>query len=264
MQVRPFSKSERDELLRRHAAALEEYEELMEDDRDDDADRLMDLAEKLADEYDARLPRLTMSCCPFDGRPLVRTFDPYGLDGLWWDPSATPKELPSCTHFCVMVGAVHYQGLPPRGGTAEVHPGPEVPYVIPRLLELPDMIAVISQVRMDPGYLAYPIAYFAEKRPAVEDLTAGWARTIYNYTTQLGEDAWRPPNDPWDFDLQPWLDKGKIRWCDPAGDNSTLSNDPPSGCPYVNLPGQRERIIVQGDDSWGAGLPDGEPIWPLD
>src|SRR5262245_60921179 len=116
-------------------------------------------------EYFEDAPRVALSCCPFDGKPLLRSFDPFGLDGLWWRTGATPEEPPSCRHFCVLLGALDFAGNVPQAGDFEVHPGPGRPFVIPRLLDHPSMLAVISQFRMENGYLAYPIAYFAERRP---------------------------------------------------------------------------------------------------
>lgn len=264
MQVQPFSAEERETLLRRREQAARRYNDLMDLGQYEEAKIPESKAERLEEGYFKRLPRLTVSCCPFDGKPLVRTFDPFGLDGLWWRPDATPRELPTCPHFCVVRGAVHYNGLPPRAGSFEVHPGPEVPHVIPRLLAYPGMVAVISQIDMKNGYTAYPIAYFAERRPPPQDLTADWPRTIYTYTTQLGVPGWQPVNDPWDFDLLPWLDAGKVRWCPPGSDNTFLSTAPGAPCPYVDMPGTRKRILVEGDESWTQGLPSGASISPID
>jgi hypothetical protein len=211
--------------------------------------------------YSAHLPRLTMSCCPFDGKPLVRSFDPFGLDGLWWQPDASPEEVPACPHFCVLLGAVNFSGQEPRAGNSEIYPGPQVPYVIPRLLNYPGMYAVIARLRMENGYLAYPVAYFAELRPPPQELTAGWARTCHVYRTYMGRDEWLTPNDAWDFDLRPWLEKGKIRWCPTDSDNSVLSTELPWRCPYLNLQGARQRMVVQGNRAWPRGLPSGETLW---
>lgn len=161
-------------------------------------------------------------------------------------------------------GALCFNDQPARGGAFEAHIGPPVPYVIPRVLELDTMVAVIGELAMDCGYTAYPIAYFCEKRPPPEDLTCDWPRTIYNYHTSLGEGAWQAPIDKWDFELLPWLQQGKLRWCEPGSDNMKLADEAPQSCPYLNLPGERERMIVEGLEVWGAGLPDGTPIDPLD
>jgi hypothetical protein len=115
---------------------------------------------------------------------------------------------------------------------------------MPRLLAHAGMTAVVSELPMEHGVRAYPIAYFAPRRPPVQELTAGWARTNFVYTTQLGEHAWRaaevparPDDGTWSFDLQPWIDGGQLRWCPPAGDRTRLAEGAP--CPYVGLPGPR-------------------------
>lgn len=266
MLVEPFTPEQRRDLLNRTNKLLREYSRLMRQAEEEDSDQLFDQADELfgqaqalRQDYFDRLPRIVMSCCPYDQKPLVRTFDPYGLDGPWWDPDASPEESPPCTHFCVLRGALYYNGQRPVAGDTEVHPGPEVPYVVPRLLETPGMAAVIGRIEMQNGYVAYPIAYFAEKRPPVEELVPAWPRTMYLYETQLGEPGWKTDEDPWDFDLRPWLRQGKLKWCPPDSDNSTLSDEPTEKCPYLDLPGRRVRIIVHSNQSWEAGLP-GPPL----
>src|SRR5436190_1257232 len=60
----------------------------------------------LEDEYFSRIPRLAMGACPFCAKPLYRSFDPFGLEGLWWRSDAHPEEPAACPHFCVLLGAV--------------------------------------------------------------------------------------------------------------------------------------------------------------
>jgi hypothetical protein len=275
MMRQALTRTERDKILQGHRVALANYEASMNfisavppwSEREQramtEAGVFLQQVEQAEADYFTRLPRLTLSCCPFDRKLLTRSFDPFGLDGLWWRADATPEEVPACPHFCVLVGAVNFAGRQPHAGDFEVQPGPQVPYVIPRLLDYRGMYAVISQLKMANGYVAYPIAYFAERRPPPQDLTAGWARTNYVYRTLLGEDGWTIPNDAWDFDLRPWVDAGKIRWCAPDSDRSVLSADLPYQCPYVNLRGERQRMIVQGNRAWTRGVPSGEPLWPV-
>ena len=78
-----------------------------------------------------------MGHCPFDGRPLLRTYDPFGLDGPWWRPEANPPEPPACPHFCVVTGAVNERALTSASSEWTTYPGPTMPYVIQRLLDMP-------------------------------------------------------------------------------------------------------------------------------
>jgi hypothetical protein len=187
-------------------------------------------------EYFRRLPRVVMAPCPLCGKPLHRSFDPFGVDGLWWRSDATPDEPEACLHFCVLQGAVQLRQ--PVHPDFAVHPGPEAPFVMPRLLALPGMVAVVAELPIEGG-TAYPIAYFAPRRPPVQQLAAGWGRTNLVYTTQLGEHGWRAAEgaEAWDFALAPWVQSGQLRWCVPGGERTGLAE---GACPYLELPGTHE------------------------
>ena len=258
--MKALTKTDRDALLSRHRRARAAYEQGMdlhvealdqpgEIGIDEESRAYVDsaayrqaraaYAEMVAveDEYFRRLPRIAVAPCPFCAQPLHRSFDPFGLDGLWWRSDAQPDEPAPCLHFCVLLGAVELAGpAPPRA--FDVHPGSGVPFVVPRLLGHPEMTAVLSQLPMEGG-VAYPIAYFAPKRPPVQALTASWARTNHVYTTQLGVHGWRAAGEVLDFDLGPHLASGRLRWCVP-GTGQLGEGD----CPYLDLPGERAPQFV--------------------
>jgi hypothetical protein len=208
---------------------------------------------RLEDEYFEQLPRVALASCPFCATPLSRTVDPFGLDGLWWRSHANPQEPQACPHFCVLLGAVDLGDHQPRPAF-DVHPGPGAPFVMPKLLAHPGMTAVVAEIPMVDGAIAYPVAYFAPRRPPVQTLTASWARTNFVYTTQLGEHAWRAADQPsgapddrtWDFELQPWLAAGRLRWCEPGTDRTRLSRAAPEACPFLGRSGARtaQRILA--------------------
>lgn len=250
----PLTAAERSAALTELAAALREYHAALDAARYEDAERLITRARTIEHAYFARLPRLAMGACPFDGEPLIRTFDPFGLDGPWWRPDAAPPEVPTCPHFCCLRGAVGFDGHAPRGGDFDAHTGPEVPYVIPRLLAKPGVVAVLSRIDISPGHVAHVIAYFAERRPPARELAADWPRDQHVYTTALAEHRWRADDEAWDFDLAPWIRRGKLRWCPPGSDNATLADESGS-CPYLDVQGRRQRMIVRGDRAWPIGLP---------
>ncbi len=262
MPVQPWDQTERADLLAAHADALRRYNEARAGGRRDLARPCFAEARRQRDAYFARIPRVVMATCPFCDKPLVRSFDPYGLDGLWWQRDAEPEEPPACTHFCLVRGALAYGDHRIVGGASEVHPGPEVPYVIPRLLTMDGMRMVIGQLPMQPGYRAYPLVYFAEKRPPAQTLTADWCRKLFRYRKADGQEGWDLPNDPWDFDLGPYLGDGRIWWSRPGSDNAAVTRQ--GACPFENLPGRREGVAVQGTRHWTIGLPDGEPFQPID
>src|SRR6478672_4671858 len=239
-------KTERDALLSRHRAARKTYNQAMDEHAAQldlpieigidssssafvDTDAYRRVREALAEiaatdaTYFRDLPRTPVSCCPHCQKPLYRAFDLFGLDGLWWRSDAQLDEPQPCPHFCVLLGAVDLRTSRPRPDF-DVHPGPGAPFVVPRLLQNEGMVAVVSAIEMMDGAVAYPIAYFAPRRPPIQTLAAAWARTNFVYSTQLGVHAWRradepapgaPAGDNWDFDLPPWVASGRVRWCDP-------------------------------------------------
>jgi len=264
MIAKPWTAEERALILRELGEVHEQRSQALDREDWNSGDLLMAKIDELEAAYHAGLPRLVMACCPFDGRPLVRTFDPFGFDGLWWQPDMPTEELPTCPHFCVLGGAVNYQGLSPRAGNEKICPGPEIPFVYPRLLALPGVVAVISSLPMENGYLAYPIAYFAKRRPPGEQLVAGWRGTEHWWNEQLGGAHYRIENDKWDFDLRPWLRQGKVLWTTPGSDRSALSNEPWDRCPYLDLPGKPEAVSIQKDKFSYLFPPDGSYISPYD
>jgi hypothetical protein len=264
MIAEPWTSEERARILRELEHAKEQGR-LAADREDSDSESAWgEKYDQLETAYYAGLPRLVMSCCPFDGKPLVRTFDPVGFDGLWWEPDVSPEETPTCPHFCVLGGAVNYQGLSPRAGNEQIFPGPEIPFVYPRLLALPGVVAVISSLPMENGYLAYPIAYFAERRPPGEQLVAGWRHRHHEWRDQLGKYGSRYENDKWDFDLRPWLQQNKVLWTPPGSDRTVLSNEPWDHCPYLDVPGEHKAVSVYQDRFSYRTPPDGSYISPYD
>jgi hypothetical protein len=201
-------------------------------------------------EYFRGLPRPALSCCPLCEKPLHRSFDPFGLDGLWWRSDVQPDEPQPCLHFCLLLGAVDLAGVTPAPDF-DVQPGPGAPFVVPRILAMPEMVAVVSEVAMADGTKAYPIAYFAPRRPPIQTLTASWARRNFVYKTQLGVQAWRradePPTglppDAWDFELASWITEGKLRWCEPGSDRSRLAATSTT-CPFVGLSGVKDAQLI--------------------
>lgn len=218
-------------------------------------------------EYFDRLPRAIMSVCPFTGEHLKRAFDPYGLDGPWWhkDRFVSIEEPPAPGTFKVLLGALSLRGRIPEEVTKNVIPGPEVPYLVPRLLELPGMVAVISQLELDTGDLAYPIAYFSEEDIPTASLHQPWLRQEHWFKNDKGQAVWSIHNDIWDFDLEPYITAGKLKWIQP-GDPEYSLHDKNSGisCPYVDLPGERLPQTLEDGEQGFIDLPSGKPLNPFE
>jgi len=213
-------------------------------------------------EYGDRLPRVRMSTCPHTGKAFVRAFDPFGLDGPWWhklkifeiaDPA--PPET-----FRVILGALNLNGRVPSESTEQVIPGPAAPFVVPRLLGLPGMVAVVNQLPMDTGDIAYPIVYFASQPTPPEKLHQFWLRQDLWF-----DGAWLIANDAWDFDLAPWLSSGRLKWIRPGDPKAEVVGlDSGETCPYLNLPGDHDPQVVEAGERDLAEPPSGQPVNPFD
>lgn len=263
-----MTKEERNRIIQDYESVYNRWLKANKDGslKPDELDELKREFRRLKSEYFAGLPRQAVSRCPHTAAPLVRVFDPWSVDGYWWQEGelAAYDEPVAGPTFAVLTGAVNLNGHPPKGGPRkEAHIGPDVPFVIPRLLKLPSMVAVISCVDMDCGYKAYPIAYFSQEKPKPGSLTSTWRRTSYEWRDEKNAPCFGYPTDPWDFELEPWIQQGKVMWIEPNDRGLKLVGKADGRCPYVGLPGQRGRQIIKGERLRMEPPPAGEVINPF-
>lgn len=263
-----FTREERDALL----ARMREIEAKIwpaegEAPKKPERARLMDALYALQGEYADRLPRIPVSACPHTGDVLKRSIDPYGLDGPWWtkDRTFTPAEPAPPPTFRVLLGALDLHGRIPSEAGEVVLAGPDVPFVVPRLLGLPGMVAVVSRLDLPNGDIAYPIAYFSTEAMHPTELHQAWTRAELWFTDDDGDSGWTAMNDEWDFELAPWIEKGRLRWIRP-GDAGFKVVGPDAGepCPYVGLSGDRLPQFIGGGERELGDLPDGVPLQPFE
>ena len=216
---------------------------------------LLQQEENLKQRYWDSLPLVPISRCPMDYALVRKRMDIFGLDGLWWDVSAH-DELPSGDdrHFLTYTGALRASGVDLAGAAlskrARILPGPEVPYVIPRLLAMDGVKCVISSVTLFSGRgAAYLMTYFAEPGFPASEAHQMWLRETFDFLDPTGHRRWRIASDRWDFDLVPWLRdrRDKLYWIAPSDPAMTVVTGPPEQCPFMNAPGTRDpREIKNG------------------
>jgi hypothetical protein len=231
------------------------------------AKRLRETYYQILAEYADRLPRTRLSTCPFTGEPFIHSFDPWGVDGPWWesDREMAIEEPKAPETFRVLQGALGFHGRKPSEADDAVMPGPEVPFVIPRLLGLPEMVAVVTSVQMTSGDTAYPITYFSPVPMLKAQLHREWRAAEYWYEDEDGDSMWRIDNDPWDFDLAPWIASGKLRWIVPGDDTWTVVDGRSgAGSPFLNVAGDRFPQSLCGGERDLLDLPDGTIINPFE
>lgn len=212
-------------------------------------------------EYADRLPRVIMGACPFTGDPLKRALDPWGMEGPWWWAEAGVEidEPAPPAAFQMLSGAADLHGRAVTEVRELVLPGPPVPYVIPRVLELPGMVAVIAALDLPNGDRLYPISYWCEEPVDPKDLHTPWLRATY----WLPDGGWMACNAKWDFELAPWIQNGRLRWIAP-GDESWTVRQGLQGCPYVGLPGHQGPQVIEKGELANEPPPDGRPFNPYE
>lgn len=216
-------------------AALAAYEQVVRDA----------LAEATASYLNA-LPRVPVARDPFTNAEVRIAIDTYGVDGPWWnyEGAIRPFEVRPPT-LLAFTGGMRLE--PPLPWTEHlVIPGPGVPYVIPRLLNLDGVEAVIRALTVG-GQRAWTIAYFAEHRPTGTPLANDWGADCY----AIG-DGWHSVSEdfePRDTDLAQWIRAGKLSWIAPVDEAMVLHRDA-AACPYLGLAGETNVQRLQHGKSW--------------
>ena len=213
---------------------------------------------QLYEEYAENTPFRSISRCPFCDAVIQIPMDTVGLDGPWWWEWC-PVEFAApdaCEHFQVFLGALDLHGRTPHGITNGVNPGPGVPFVIERMLEFDSMKAVLSSFELDTGDRAYIIGYFSSEPMEDVDLHQEWRREFYSLLDADGEPvATETKLDKWAFDIDPWIEKGKLLWTD--ADDGSLALHSGLPCPYSNLDGVKDAQIITGDGVFLKSAPEG-------
>lgn len=244
----------------RRRALLKEYVELssaiaeVEGADTLDVQRLSVLVEAkmaLVFEYQDGFAPRAVARCPFTGERASLAVDTFDLDGLWWDwgsPLRSADDLPDTTF--AYNGAMRL-GTPVAAAPFVARPGPEVPFVVPRVLSHPGLRAVISTLPVGP-HTGYPVMYFADPVPLDLRRVNHWGASLYFARTSTGFGQHYVPEGvaEYDWDLAPWIERGKLSWIAP-GDEALELRSSVEGCPYLGLEGRREiSLVLDGEVHW--------------
>jgi hypothetical protein len=222
---------------------------------------------QLCQEYRAEVPIIPLCRCPFCNTVIYHSLDTFGLDGLWWnyETPIRPEDSPIrseayrqglCQHYLALSGAVRLS-QPIENAPIKVQPGPEVPFVVKRLMRNQSVWVVISSIGIG-AHTGYPIFYFSDLKPLGVKLVNTWGTDYYVWEKADGTEALDQVDDfgqDDDFELAPWISQGRVLWIAPEDASLRLRIDV-ADCPYLNLPGRRDRFYVQDGKVWeGASLP---------
>ncbi|MDD5602991.1 MAG: hypothetical protein PHG48_02765 [Eubacteriales bacterium] len=260
-----FSEKERAEILREYFARQAEYREALRSFDLEDSEVPPGAYEtlgkeilRLIAEYRQKVPLRQLSRCPFTGEVLKHSIDSHGIDGLWWDnnnPVRPDEELPKS--FLGFTGALSLGNTVNGENKIEFFPftcspGPDVPFVLPRLLYFDQVKAVISSCRIG-MHRAYLVFYFSwppltgVERPNEFGMSSYRYRDL-NGDLRLGEYY----EFDRDFELEEWVTRGKLLWINPDDTANDLKSDV-SRCPYIGLKGSRENKYVSEGRFWRSG-----------
>lgn len=253
----------REHLLEREAAtraALEEIAEFLRNAHGAYANRLQqhlrrherDLLE-LRERYLTTLPRVLLARCPFSGAEAHHSLDTASLHGLWWraDRPVRPLEEAVPPTWLAMTGALSL-AQPTEATRFLVRPGPAVPGVLPRLLGHESVAAVVSEVLVG-RHRGFALTYFEEQASGVPPVNT-WGASAYRVVEDGGgvlEAKLPATDDEFDFELGPWIERGKLSWIAPGDETAELRSDI-NGCPYLDLDGTRETQYLEGGAVWTA------------
>lgn len=249
--------SDRDEALA--AASIAERDvvrliDLAEASPRPEQDRLLvhlDLARRRREAAEAAyleaLPEIALSRCPLTEAEVRVGLDTAGLNGPWWRAAAPLRRpLPDVPTLVSLTGALRL-GTPIERTGFLVKPGPGVPYVLPPLLEHPRAAGVLSSVAIG-AHMGYVVCYFAAPDANVPRAN-DWGTDSY-HVRRDGVLAWGSATDEErDFDLAPWIRRGRLRWIAP-GDARLVLRDEAAACPYLGIDGPREPQRIQFGRSW--------------
>lgn len=258
----PFSAETRKAILARYAAVNAEKEDLELRMLDGISSGipgerkiagLLDEIRDLTQQYLDGLPKVAISRCPFSGDPVIHSLDLFGLDGLWWDYEAPQRPIESLPDtFHALCGSVDL-ATPVEKTTFVVKPGPGKPFVIPDLLGDPNVVAVLSSVRIG-AHTSYPICYFSSSPDSVGFQPNSWGASLKLEGRGLPGYGWSSreilPHEM-DFDLEPWISSEKLGWIAP-GDPAARIRTSVDDCPYKDIKGTQElQTVYRGKVTYG-------------
>lgn len=209
--------------------------------------------DNLVEMYQKQLKYSSISRCPFTGEAVEWNIDDEGLDGLWWNiDNPIRQDIKAPSTFYAIDGAMKLSSNI-EAAPFTVKPGPDIPYVLPRLLELDQVKAVISQLSIG-EHTGFCITYFCDPYLKYLPRINEWGTDRYWESNPIIGDSYSPGRwvslDPYksdrDFDLKYWIQKGKLFWIKPNDPNLRLRISV-TDCPFIDLVGDtRYKVIQEG------------------
>jgi hypothetical protein len=219
-------------------------------------------------DFFRRLPYILISRCPYCDKAIWMKVGLFSLVHEFWyrvdsDGREEVPEAHRCPHLFCVDGALNLNGHSPTDAKAPITTtnktismAAEVPFVKPRVLNLPTMVAVIHNLPVADKYTAYPIVYFAQQQPPQDSYCIGWARIEYvdhHRASPPGVVIIGKRSDAQDYELAKWVQGRKLFWLDPTDEEHPLVRGPAGAFPYNKIPGRRNPYLIK--DGQVSNLP---------
>ena len=197
-------------------------------------------------QYLETLTSVPIARNPFDSKQVELALDVFGLDGPFWDADRPARPITTgAPGFVVLTGAMRLDRTRLRRFSHLCLPGPEVPYVLPALLGKGGISAVLRTVAIGP-HQGFAVAYFNRQPGEPRPIANQWGQRRH-WDRQEGAPLHRIASDGTavpDFELEPWIARGKLSWIAPGDPTLTLRSDV-EDCPFIGLEGERHFQQVQ-------------------
>ncbi len=210
-------------------------------------------------------PEVVVSRCPYCDSEIWMWVDIFTLSGQFWHLKSEilPRwsEDARCPHLFCVDGALNLNGHRPREVQFQKDPkdenendrirlASEIPFIKPRVLNLPTMVAVMHQIPVAEKYTGYPIVYFAERQPHEYDLCIPWARTEFVSVSSFDYDNGQMTitgkrRDIQDYELEKWVEQGKLFWLGPEDENHPVIQGPEEAFPYYHINGRQNPYTIK-------------------
>lgn len=202
------------------------------------------------------LPYVFVSRCPFCGTLVWEQVGVFSLqDASWFNDESSghvgPEELGQlCPHLFCLDGALNLNGRQPAEAVRydrKITMAAEAPFVKPRVLNLPTMVAVIHSLPIAERYTAYTITYFCEQHPEQDAFCIPWHGVEYFDDDQSlpGGNYMGRRSDIQDYDLDKWIEQGQLFWLDPEDEEHPVVQGAVEAFPYRNIAGRRHPYTIK-------------------
>jgi hypothetical protein len=208
--------------------------------------KALDELQSLENKYVSILPEKILSRCPYTNNIFKLNIDTIGLDGSWWDAERPIRLVENeIESFFALTGSINITGETPKIPFL-VKPGPAVPWVSPRLLNHQNIMAVLSHTKIG-VYDAYVTVYYSKDKTVEIERINTWGTDCYIANNLEGFaiiGSTYDDEEEYDFDIAPWIKKGKLKWIDPNDDTLSLM-DSVDDCPFLNISGYKYPVLIQ-------------------